>query len=76
MTIKIDAVVHSVRKGKVSVDAVIDDVPTRADVDGLEVELTTVLSRHGSLTLKFTGKDLADAEKLFVQDAAIPVTFG
>lgn len=60
---KVDFTVHGVRKGHVSVDALVDNTKQRVLVDGLEVELTTDTGR--SLTLPFHGPGLEEADKLF-----------
>jgi len=45
-----------------------------AQVPALEVELVALSEISGSWTLRFYGKELAEAEKTFKQDAVIPFT--
>jgi hypothetical protein len=46
-----------------------------AMTDSLEVELIGVDSRHGSMTLRFIGEEMAAASELFKTGASITATF-
>lgn len=67
--------VHGVNKTKVSRPVKMDEETVQADVDCLEVELTTEAEVSGSLTLRFTGKDIAEAEKAFVPGEMVEAPF-
>jgi hypothetical protein len=69
---KVAFMVAGVRKGHVGVNAMVNDVSTRALVDGMEVELVTDGGR--SFTLPVYGADLTEAETLFVPNGKVTFT--
>lgn len=64
MEIKLN--VHAVTPKKIGATVQLDGVDARADVDSLEVELVAANSRHGSITLRFTGADIVEAQAKFI----------
>jgi hypothetical protein len=71
----VDFVVHSVAKAQANVRTEVDGEPMTAQVPCLEVELTTVQERSGTLTLRLVGSAMAAAEGLFKPDAQISASF-
>lgn len=70
---KIDFSVHNVTQGPARVPAIVEGVETSAIVDCVEVELTPVLPRHGSVTLRFIGDERAAAADKFTPGAVVTV---
>lgn len=70
---KIYATVHNASGGLLPVNAQIDGENARVLTDGVEVELVPDGGRHGTLTLRFTGKDTTEAKELFKPGAKICV---
>lgn len=62
---RVDFMVHGVVNQHVGVSSLIEGEEQRALVQGLEVELAPVQSRHGSVTLRFFGKELNEAKEVF-----------
>lgn len=57
--------VHGVSTAQVAATVQLDGVDVRAAIPGYEVELTSEDGRHGSITLRFVGADVADAMMKF-----------
>ena len=68
---KLQYKVHNVSTSSVSTTGTVDGQDQWVHVEGLEVELTSADGRHGSLTLKFIGKDVAEAREKFKNDADV-----
>ena len=64
MDIKLN--VHSATPQKVGAIVQLAGADVRADVDSLEVQLTSIDSLHGSITLRFIGADVDEATAKFV----------
>jgi hypothetical protein len=73
---KVDFKVHSVARAAANVRTEVDGEPITAQVPCLEVELTTVAERSGTLTLRFVGSSMEEAKEMFKQDAVISASFG
>jgi hypothetical protein len=58
-------VVHGVTPMQISAVTQLDGEDVRSSVSGLEVELTSENPRHGSLVLRFVGKEAAEAAEKF-----------
>jgi hypothetical protein len=72
---KVDFKVHGVSKGFANARTEIDGETITASVPCTEVELTTVAERSGSLTLRFVGSAMGQAEELFKKDALVSAEF-
>jgi hypothetical protein len=72
---KVNFKVHGVSKGFANARTEIDGETITASVPCLEVELTTVAERSGSLTLRFVGSSMEQAAELFKQDALLSADF-
>jgi hypothetical protein len=66
--VKIEFSVANAMKSLVSTNAEINGEQQKVLADGLEVELVPVASAHGSLMLRFIGKDATEAAGLFQKD--------
>lgn len=66
--------VHSVNQGPTRVPATVEGMETTAVVDCVEVELSPVISRHGSLTLRFIGDERSGAAELFTPDKSVTLS--
>lgn len=67
--------VHGVNKIQTPMQVDAGGEKVVANVPAIEVELTTESNLSGSLTLRFFGKDMAEAEKLYVVDDFIEADF-
>lgn len=67
--------VHSVNQGPTRVPATVEGEQTTAVVDCVEVELTPVNPRHGSMTLRFIANERAEAAEFFTPDKTVTLTF-
>ena len=72
---KVEFKVHGVSKGQANVRTEVDGEPITASVPCLEVEMTTVAERSGSLTLRFVGSAMEEARELFQPDAVLTANF-
>jgi hypothetical protein len=71
---KLEYVVHSAGRGVTTVIAQVEGEDTRVSVDALQVELTPVQPRHGSLNLSFIGAGAKEAEGVFKKDGKVSVS--
>jgi hypothetical protein len=69
--VKIEFNVANVMKSLVSTTAEIDGEKQTVLADGLEVELVSLHARNSSLTLRFMGKDVAEAQGYFQKDKKV-----
>lgn len=67
--------VHTMAMTKTNARTTVDGEDLQAQVDCLEVELTTVKARHGTMTLRFIGSEIEEAKAIYKQDASISVDF-
>jgi hypothetical protein len=72
---KIDFKVHGVSKGQANVPTMVEGESITGQVPCLEVELTTVLERNGSLTLRFVGASIDEAQAFYTKDKVLTATF-
>ena len=72
---KIAFTVHGVSIVPVNMPATIDGIETMAAANCLEVELTSDKTINGSLTLRFFGPAIQEAQALFAKDASISADF-
>lgn len=72
---KVDFKVHGVSRGSANTQHEEDGEVITATLPCLEVELTTVAQRSGSLTLRFVGSAIEQAKELFQPDAVLTATF-
>lgn len=61
----VECKVHSVTQGPAKVKSTVEGVEMYSDVDCIEVVLTPVKTRHGTMTLRFIGDERAEAADLF-----------
>lgn len=65
MALSVEYIVHSVNVVPTTVAVEHEGDTLRAAVDCCEVELASENGRHGSVTLRFTGKDCTEARARF-----------
>lgn len=67
--------VHGVNRVQLPMPAKVEGEDVMAQVSAVEVELTTDSPLSGSLTLRFFGKEMAEAEKTFLPDTELSADF-
>lgn len=67
--------VHTVAEARANARTEVDGETLTASIPCLEVELTTVQERSGTLTLRFVGSAMEDARKLFAADKIFHADF-
>jgi hypothetical protein len=75
MNIEVEYVVHGTSNAPIPFQTEHKGMTLSATTDSLEVELTGVDPRHGSMTLRFIGDEMAAAAELFKPGTAITAAF-